>query len=1038
MPKQPKEFSTVQKKFLAMLSLFCDPVPIDTTTQIVPLPPGELLELIDTVREKGWLRQQEGTCYSLVSPIPPELANALEKSLSRADWAEMLERLKALDQETQIRPITLVEIHRKAGLATKAAVLAHRAATESFQGGDTDMAHELLLKAVNCLEESAEEGNHETDHLLLRCALLFSETATRRRDQFDVALRLLQQVLPLAEKLGDTRRQAMVILHMGRILQHQHLMKDALEYLSRGIRLVEGLGDSDIMYQAAEFFGIYYYIQGLASNALGFFEKAIEARQRHDRRAANEILPVYLGNCAAFMGQFHRAIGILDAHWHRAMLQSDHATARLMRAALGNVLLMAGRRPQALEHLTDCVEEVENGNDLWAMVWSKRALAYSLYLEGQMAQSHSLMLQCLEEASRHGMPRPFYAFPWMLEVLFAYHHSGYAPIPNHHLDDELDSALHGINIHLRGTARRLRAKQIILGDGDIDQAVSLLEASMEEMKQVHDPVGLAKGHAEMAICCLRKGDRTEARDLALHAWETLSVFGSDHFPDQLKPLIESQKIVAGSRKDNKDFLKRLIATLETIVPNADRTSLLSELVSGIARFLEAERGALFLLEDKGKVHGPVFAAGYNLSRDMAESEPFRKSLMFVFKAFEEQKPVFKRDPDATSQKAILCLPMTTAGGTRGVLYLAESYGNDPFAAFSDQTLDAISQYATKYVDWVANYCRQMEEISLSTIKSASDDDSRAEGLKYSGPVMERFIKRVDQIAATGAAVLIMGESGVGKELVAQRIHARSPHCDMPFIPVNLASIPESLMESELFGHERGAFTGADRQKKGRMELAHKGTLFLDEIGEIPRSIQVKLLRVLQEKSFMRVGGVTVQHSDFRLITATNRDLVKEVAEGHFREDLYYRLNVVPLIVPPLRERNDISFLTNAFLEEFSRKYCCRSPFLNEEDYKRFEAYSWPGNVRELKNIVERAVISTLHGGQLEFSLSDGLSPRVSEGQLGSFIGNDFPSLDELERRYIKMVIEKTGGKIGGKGGAAELLGLNRTTLYSRMKKLGLS
>jgi transcriptional regulator with GAF, ATPase, and Fis domain len=830
----------------------------------------------------------------------------------------------------------------------------------------------------------------------------------------------------------------MVTLHIGRILQHQNRLKEALDHLSRGIIMVEGLGDTDIMYQAAEFFGIYYYIQGLPNKAVGFFEKAIEARQDHDRLAANEILPVYLGNCAAFIGQFHRAIGILDAHWHRARLRSDHATARLMRAALGHVLLMTGRKAQALAHLNACIEEAETSNDIWATIWSRRALAYSFYLEGQMPQSYSLMQKYFKEASRHGMPRPFYALPWMLEVLFAYHHAGYAPIPDHHLDDEIDDALNGINIHLRGTARRLKAKQILIKDGNTDKAVFLLEASMEDMKLAHDPVGRAKVRAEMAICCLLKKDRNAARDLAFHAWENLSVFGFDHFPDPLKPLIKSHEIIAGSKTDNKDFLKRLIATLETIVPNADRISLLSELVSGIARSLEAERGGLFLLENRSKAHRPAFVAGYNLNRDMAESEPFRKSLMCVFKSFEKQQPVFKRDPNATSQKAILCLPITTAGGMQGVLYLAESYGNELFADFSDQTLDAITQYATKYVAWVENYCKQMEEKSLSTIKSASNDDSRAKDLRYTGPVMEGFVKRVDQIAATDAAVLIMGESGVGKELIAKRIHARSPRCDMPFIPVNLASISEGLMESELFGHERGAFTGADRQKQGRMTLAHKGTLFLDEIGEIPRSIQVKLLRVLQERNFMRVGGVTVLKSDFRLITATNRDLIKEVAEGRFREDLYYRLNVVPLIVPPLRERNDVLFLTESFLEEFSRKYHCRVPSLNDKDCARLNDYAWPGNVRELKNIVERAVIATLSGGHLEFSLSDGLAPNACEGQWRSFLGDDFPTLEEIERRYIKMVIEKTDGKIGGVGGAAELLGINRTTLYSRMKKLGLS
>jgi transcriptional regulator with GAF, ATPase, and Fis domain len=280
-------------------------------------------------------------------------------------------------------------------------------------------------------------------------------------------------------------------------------------------------------------------------------------------------------------------------------------------------------------------------------------------------------------------------------------------------------------------------------------------------------------------------------------------------------------------------------------------------------------------------------------------------------------------------------------------------------------------------------------------------------------------------------VLISGETGVGKELLARRLHKMSPRRDYPLITVDPTTIPENLVESELFGHEKGAFTGADRQKNGRMVLAHGGTLFIDEVGEIPKSTQVKLLRVLQEKTLVRVGGTQTISSDFRLVAATNRDLAEEVAAGRFREDLFYRLNVVPIVLPPLKERiEDVLLLSQHFLSRYAAKYNRPELGLTEDDEARLKAYNWPGNVRELKNVIERAVI--LSSG--ERLMLDPPAKRIAHAN-NPFA--DLPTLDELQRRYITFVLDKTQGQMGGPRGAAELLGMRRSSLYSRMKKLGI-
>ena len=296
----------------------------------------------------------------------------------------------------------------------------------------------------------------------------------------------------------------------------------------------------------------------------------------------------------------------------------------------------------------------------------------------------------------------------------------------------------------------------------------------------------------------------------------------------------------------------------------------------------------------------------------------------------------------------------------------------------------------------------------------------------------RYVQtRVEQVASTDATVLIMGETGVGKELVARAIHENSNRADKPFIKVNCAAMPTSLVESELFGHERGAFTDAIQQRKGRFELADTGTLFLDEISELPQDTQAKLLRVLQDGEFERVGSARTLKADVRIIAATNRDLNAEVADGWFRADLFYRLNVYPITVPPLRKRReDIPLLVEHFISLIAPRIGKHIDTVPRQIMAQLKAYDWPGNIRELRNVVERSIItspnSTLH-------VPDDLltEKQLSSAEFGSSI-----SLDEVQHQHILAILKKTDGKIEGPGGAAEILQLKPSTLRHRMKKLG--
>jgi len=396
-------------------------------------------------------------------------------------------------------------------------------------------------------------------------------------------------------------------------------------------------------------------------------------------------------------------------------------------------------------------------------------------------------------------------------------------------------------------------------------------------------------------------------------------------------------------------------------------------------------------------------------------------------------------PVISEIRGVLGFPLRFRGRVVGVL---ACYLRTPA---DEGMLDWLPMFAAHAAVAIAN-CRALQEIQhLQAELELERDYLREEaaqivpidGIVGESEALQRVLRQVDLVAATEANVLLQGESGTGKELIARAIHQRSPRAGRSMVKVNCASIPKELFESEFFGHVRGSFTGAINDRVGRFQLADRGTLFLDEVGEIPLELQTKLLRVLQEGEFERVGEGTTRHVNVRVLAATNRDLKAEVNAGRFRLDLFYRLSVFPLQVPPLRERReDITALTTQFLRAASRRLGRTVPKVPQREMAKLVAYDWPGNVRELQHVVERAMILAPPGRAIQFDVTPSPAPRSGLPAPVRPYRTEH-EWRRLERDNLLAVLKAARGKVTGPGGAAALLGVNPNTLASRLRVLGL-
>ncbi len=1043
MTNQLVTFSDEQWGFLAVFAAIEEPISLDTVQLLSPLSPSSLLDVLERGVESKIIQKIKTSLYRISSGLPEAVRRKTDGINTPDRLTELLKTLKETGCLEQLSRVSQLSLLIESGKTETAGCLEIELADEAINKRHYEKAFAMLEKGLGRLSSCLE--NRDNSVLFVSATLKYSNIQFALGKDVKGAFDCLEKAGSTSDRIGDRRSRAFVDFHLGRLYCFSFRRREALEKLARGIEIIEEL-DDEFENTAAEFLALYYYLQGRFNTAIVYFEKGYKALETQgNTQISNPVAPIFLGACGMHLGQFNTAIGSLDSAWRHAKKIANHRLATTIRSLLGTPLLAIGKKKEAMFHFQSALKDAEADDNMMAEFLAVHGIVHFHYTEGRMKEAYDLLKGYVEkgygflqgtDASFEGTVVHPVTFPWLLDLLADFDRLGYPAIPQMNLKQQLKELLDDPSVQLRGIAYNHKARLLSEEGADAEEIRRMFSESERLLKLSGDPIHTAKTRIEIARFELSAGNRTKASIMARKARKGLSGFFEDVFPDGIRGLLEEEDVRTIGKPSNDYFERFFQMTDEQDVPTKWE-NVFDLVLSSMNRFFRAERGGLFWTEsENGKTL--ILRAMYNFNAHEVVSTAFRSNMKIVLQSFKENRPIVvnantnSNELDSGTVKALLCIPLKRDGKTRGVLYHDNSYLEDCFDFIDDDLLVQLTKHVNSYINRLSKIERLMKD-EKETLRKEIKRLERPESTQIiaKSPAMLKVLIQADKIAFSDSTVLVQGETGSGKELLARRLHDKSQRHTKPFIIVDPTTIPETLLESELFGHEKGAFTGANHRKIGLVELAHQGTLFIDEVGEIKMSAQSKLLRVLQEKTFTRVGGSQPIASDFRLLAATNRNLSAEVERGNFREDLFYRINIIPISIPPLRDRpEDIILLANHFLEYYKKKYSHTGIRMTVEDEEKFLGYGWPGNVRELVNVIERAVLLSTDD-QLELTIET--KPAAT---LTRFF-DDTPSLDEMQRRYIHHVLNLTKGKIGGPGGAAELLGIKRTSLYTRMKNLGI-
>ena len=906
-------------------------------------------------------------------------------------------------------------------------------------------------------------------NIFVKCVLKLSKLEYMRGISPAETLALQREAIEMINQSNLTGEDALLFLYAGMGEHFGGELERGETLRAKGIKYLKEFNYLDLESEAVPLIVWHYYLTGDLKRTIGYYESyLIPIESRSDEEIIIMAYPSVIFSYF-LMGEYSRALILCENIYKKALKLHDRIASNLMFAISGRIRVYMGDMENAETILYNSYAEARELRYGWGLYYSLCGICFFQFQKGNYEASREALFLA-RQAARDYEFFPINASPFLLDVMKMIRDYHLEPVDDFDYATQLDNYLHSNNNHLKGVAYRHIALETRESNGNTSAVKDNLHTSITLLEQSGNDKELYKSCVALAKIFLDENDEKNAEMYANKSWKLLSKNERDSFPSRLFRFVtDDQSTVSFS-----NLLETTWLELRHVI-NEER--MLTRLLTSMCRLLKAECGVFVTVEQDGF----DIRLTQNVETTEKESMQLKRIYHVISKAVRTGQPnvnykFCKKQEEfvestVRTPKYSVCIPFVKEGKTFAALYVESYYVNEPL---TEEEISMIEEFGHKMSDplfAVLNYEAVSSEAATIEEEEKIEPSITMKNTRFCSSVdaeVDFILQQIEKVAETNIPVLIIGETGAGKEVFAREVYEKSSY-KKTFIKVNCGAIPESLIESELFGYEKGSFTGAAQRKKGYFELAEGGTIFLDEIGELSLMAQVKLLRVLQEHEFMRVGGNSVVKVDFRLIAATNKDLHNEVEQGAFRKDLYYRLNVVQLQVPPLRSRKeDILNFAEFFIAKFcaeQNKPLCR---IDEKTKMEMLAYDWPGNVRELENVMQRAVLFSRNGwiqvelrkeGECDFSRVSSAAgesdlrshtqdplvltmqqPKVTptrtpEAQLP--LCTKLRTLEEMERSYIEEVLSHCGGKIAGKGGAAEILGMKRTTLISRMEKLGM-
>lgn len=867
---------------------------------------------------------------------------------------------------------------------------------------------------------------------------------------------LYHKIKGVAFYLGDKRSIGYINICMGSMNQNiRSIAKSKLYHrnMKAGKDIIFSLGDRDIIMMSSQFIILYYLLEADFSQGINFAYSVLFSGNEDKDIYLSTAFYNYASICAASMGNYDLAGAILSSGVQRITKLNKNLSIESIKGFLAYIYILQNNYEEALQIIDELLGVHGWSIVTYADLWASRALALYHFKCGDLQKSYACFKNLLRDNSYRGISHSNYLVaPFVLELLGAYYTAGYHSPQELTIHEELKYSMASPSRLVQAVALCVAGQVWAHDHGwEAPRVRAYLDKSLQLFRTFSAPPDMAKTLLALARIHQNLGETQQAREAAEEAWDICRQYGQPCWPSELESLLnnvnESQKISKGSPIDLSVQLLHNIRAQSTFITSS---SLLGSLFGSLLATFGMSSGAVFRMD------GTALNLKLSLNMDLQENKglttaPWKK---IIQKAIQERRGLVVKNPPYSANSHIIksgngavlikdnlviVLFVDTLEYGKYIFYFSGVVPSNIANTLTDQLILLIENFLSTQIciDKAQNAIWQ--DRLKTSVNGVGYTKKEEIDFSLNSQTMKDIVARVDSLARKDTTVLILGESGVGKELIAKRLHAKSLRKG-EFVSVNLSNIPYELFESECYGHEKGSFTGANHQKRGLFELADSGTLFIDEVGDIPPSLQVKLLRVLQERQFMRVGGTKILHSNFRLISATNRDLKSEIQRGCFREDLYYRLNVVSIRIPPLRERKeDILFLVEYFLKYYCQRYHLPLKHIGSSTKQKIMNYSWPGNVRELKNFMERYCVlseNDLSFPPIQINTKQSTTIPASIDMVPD-IFDQKPSLQGLNDAYFEYIYTAANGTVGGANGIAAILGMSRTTAYAWIERLGL-